>query len=185
MDNNDNLITGTIEPEPDVTMREARTRLGITQADLSYMLGVPLRTIENWDSGLRKCPVYVDRLVKLHMAPYPQPSPDNSDFNVGCALAFICQDAGVLPNIEAIHTLKVKPLDFIQNIIEKYLPTGLRDETRHFITKYLNNIPAEYGDIPAEKCNLGYVLYGLSSARHFIDHSGMYRGTRLNRMYPQ
>lgn len=41
----------------------ARKRAGLTQAAMSDLLGIPKRTIEDWESGKRKCPDYVKRLV--------------------------------------------------------------------------------------------------------------------------
>lgn len=46
-----------------MNIKEARTKAGLTQKEVSDLLGIPLRTIENWESGQRKCPDYVERLV--------------------------------------------------------------------------------------------------------------------------
>ena len=45
------------------TIREARKFAGLTQAKMSELLGIPKRTIENWESGSRKCPEWAERLV--------------------------------------------------------------------------------------------------------------------------
>ena len=44
-------------------IKETRTSLGLTQKQLAEMLGIPKRTIENWEGGQRKCPDYVERLI--------------------------------------------------------------------------------------------------------------------------
>ena len=44
-------------------LRETRIDLGLTQKAVSDLLGIPLRTIEEWEAGRRKCPDYVERLV--------------------------------------------------------------------------------------------------------------------------
>ena len=44
-------------------IKEARLNAGFTQKEVSDLLGIPLRTIENWETGKRKCPDYVERLV--------------------------------------------------------------------------------------------------------------------------
>ena len=44
------------------TIREARKFAGLTQAKMSELLGIPKRTIENWESGF-KCPEWAERLV--------------------------------------------------------------------------------------------------------------------------
>ena len=45
------------------TIREARKFAGLTQAKMSELLGIPKRTIENQESGSRKCPEWAERLV--------------------------------------------------------------------------------------------------------------------------
>lgn len=44
-------------------IRQARIQHGLTQQQLSDLTGIPKRTIENWDSGQRKCPEYVENMV--------------------------------------------------------------------------------------------------------------------------
>lgn len=46
-----------------MTLKEARIAAGLTQQAMSDMMEIPKRTIENWETGLRKCPPYVERLV--------------------------------------------------------------------------------------------------------------------------
>lgn len=46
-----------------LTVNQCRKYLGITQKKVSEITGVPLRTLENWEAGVRKCPEYVRRLV--------------------------------------------------------------------------------------------------------------------------
>lgn len=45
------------------TIKSERIRLGLTQTQLAELLGVPFRTIQNWETGQRKCPDYVERLI--------------------------------------------------------------------------------------------------------------------------
>lgn len=45
------------------TIREARDYAGLTQAKMSELLGIPKRTIGNWETGSRKCPEWAERLV--------------------------------------------------------------------------------------------------------------------------
>lgn len=44
-------------------IKETRTKLGMTQREVSNLLGIPRRTIEDWEAERRKCPDYVERLV--------------------------------------------------------------------------------------------------------------------------
>ena len=46
-----------------MTIKEARKSVGITQRTLSELLEIPLRTIEDWDSGKRNPPRYVEKLI--------------------------------------------------------------------------------------------------------------------------
>lgn len=47
-----------------MTIKEIRGLTGISQADFSKKYGIPKRTIESWETGDRKCPEYVIRLLE-------------------------------------------------------------------------------------------------------------------------
>lgn len=44
-------------------IREARLNAGLTQAQMSYLLEIPKRTIGDWETGKRNPPAYVEKLV--------------------------------------------------------------------------------------------------------------------------
>lgn len=44
-------------------IKEARLLARLSQAEMSKMLEIPKRTIEDWETGNRKPPVYVEKLV--------------------------------------------------------------------------------------------------------------------------
>lgn len=44
-------------------IREARLNAGLTQAQMSELLEIPKRTIGDWETGTRKPPAYVEKLV--------------------------------------------------------------------------------------------------------------------------
>jgi DNA-binding transcriptional regulator YiaG len=46
-----------------MTIKEARIKAGLTQEKLSDLLGIPKRSIENWEGGKRNPPPYVERLI--------------------------------------------------------------------------------------------------------------------------
>lgn len=46
-----------------MTIKEARLNAGLTQARMSEILEIPKRTIGDWETGTRKPPAYVERLV--------------------------------------------------------------------------------------------------------------------------
>jgi DNA-binding transcriptional regulator YiaG len=44
-------------------IKDARMAAGLTQKGMSDILGIPMRTIEDWEAGRRNCPAYVERLI--------------------------------------------------------------------------------------------------------------------------
>ena len=44
-------------------IREARKTAGLTQKRLPELLLIPLRTIENWESGKRNPPLWAENLI--------------------------------------------------------------------------------------------------------------------------
>lgn len=44
-------------------IKEARLNAGLTQQRMSEVFEIPKRTIENWEAGTRKPPVYVEKLI--------------------------------------------------------------------------------------------------------------------------
>ena len=44
-------------------LREARLAAGLTQAEMSRIFEIPVRTIENWEAGTRKPPAYVEKML--------------------------------------------------------------------------------------------------------------------------
>ena len=51
------------DKEYTMNLKEARICAGLTQAEMSERFEIPKRTIENWEAGKRKCPVYVEKLI--------------------------------------------------------------------------------------------------------------------------
>ena len=47
-----------------MNMVEIRAILGISRAEFSRRYEIPVRTLENWDSGLRKPPDWVLKLLE-------------------------------------------------------------------------------------------------------------------------
>ena len=44
-------------------IKDVRIKYGLTQQEMSDLTGVPVRTIQNWEGGQRKCPDYVANLI--------------------------------------------------------------------------------------------------------------------------
>lgn len=47
-----------------MTIREMRTRLGDTQSEFATRYQIPFRTIQNWETGTRKPPEYIVKLLE-------------------------------------------------------------------------------------------------------------------------
>jgi DNA-binding transcriptional regulator YiaG len=48
-------------------VKHLRKLAGLTQKQFSARLSIPLRTIEDWDSGKREPPEYVVRLIEYYL----------------------------------------------------------------------------------------------------------------------
>lgn len=46
-----------------MNIKEARQAAGLSQAEMSKLFEIPKRTIENWETGTRKPPSYVEKLI--------------------------------------------------------------------------------------------------------------------------
>lgn len=56
----------------DLMLKEARLEYGLTQKDLSDITEIPLRTIENWESGKRTPSPWVKKMVYSYLKQYPK-----------------------------------------------------------------------------------------------------------------
>ena len=48
-------------------IKEARQKYKLTQQQLSTLTDIPLRTIQNWEGGQRKCPEYLIKLLLFYL----------------------------------------------------------------------------------------------------------------------
>lgn len=44
-------------------IKEARLRAGLSRSDMHREMGIPVRTIEDWEAGRRKCPAWAEALI--------------------------------------------------------------------------------------------------------------------------
>lgn len=47
-----------------MNIAEMRERSGLNRAEFAKLLGVPYRSVENWEKGLSKPPEYVPKLIE-------------------------------------------------------------------------------------------------------------------------
>lgn len=45
-------------------IQEIRKRSGLSQTQFSYLLGIPVKTIQNWEQGRTKPPVWILELIE-------------------------------------------------------------------------------------------------------------------------
>lgn len=48
-------------------IRKIREQMGLSRKDFSIHVGIPLRTIEDWEAGRRRPPEYVPRLIEYQL----------------------------------------------------------------------------------------------------------------------
>lgn len=51
-----------------MTITDLRKQYGMTQQQFADYFGIPKRTIENWDSGINKCPAYLIALIEYKLS---------------------------------------------------------------------------------------------------------------------
>lgn len=51
-----------------MTIKDIRTAAGLTQRAFSALLHIPLRTVENWEAGVRQPPQYVVELIAFRLS---------------------------------------------------------------------------------------------------------------------
>lgn len=47
----------------DSKIKDARLHAGLNRQQMHRILGIPVRTIENWEGGQRKCPEWAEQLI--------------------------------------------------------------------------------------------------------------------------
>lgn len=52
---------------PEKTFKEVRKLSGMTQKEFAEYFEIPKRTIEDWDRGASKCPVYLLNLIEYKL----------------------------------------------------------------------------------------------------------------------
>ena len=48
-------------------IKELRLKTGLSRKDFSVYIGIPLRTIEDWEAGRRTPPEYIPRLISYQL----------------------------------------------------------------------------------------------------------------------
>ena len=53
--------------EHKIMIKETRKKYKLTQKQLSEMIGIPMRTLQNWETDKRKCPEYTEKLIEFYV----------------------------------------------------------------------------------------------------------------------
>lgn len=46
-----------------MTIKESRTAAGLSRAEMSRRFEIPIRTLENWESGVNQPPIWAEKLI--------------------------------------------------------------------------------------------------------------------------
>lgn len=46
-----------------MNIKDARKKAGLTQKAINDLIGIPIRTLQDWESGRRKCPEWCEKLI--------------------------------------------------------------------------------------------------------------------------
>lgn len=72
-----------------MNIKEIRETSGMSRAEFSRVYGIPIRTLENWEAGTRKCPDYLLNFLKRSAA-------EDSNTNISCYDKDILKELGYL-----------------------------------------------------------------------------------------
>ena len=164
-----------------MTIKEAREKAGLTQKELSERLGIPMRTISNWESGEREPPDYTKALIIKELCPLDfvdEKLRKTSEFNFGVALAFLCAASGTTPDIvSAVKVRKKNPLDYFLKIQLNAIRLNRFDtECLDWVSKYLSEVDTEWG--APDGVNVQRILHAYGMASNFIDEVGLWKDVK-------
>nr|WP_296838798.1 helix-turn-helix domain-containing protein [uncultured Marvinbryantia sp.] len=61
------ILKQVIDMELAEKIRKIREQTGLSRKDFSIHIGIPLRTIEDWEAGRRRPPEYIPRLIEYQI----------------------------------------------------------------------------------------------------------------------
>ena len=53
-----------------MNIKELRKQAGMTQSGFAAFLGIPARSLQNWEAGSRSCPEYIERWIAKEVRAY-------------------------------------------------------------------------------------------------------------------
>ena len=61
------------------TIKDIRLSTGLSQSQFSAALNIPIRSLQDWEQGNRKCPEYVAELIEYRVKNDPTIPKTNDD----------------------------------------------------------------------------------------------------------
>lgn len=117
------MIEPIVEMEKQqVELRELRETMGLNRREFAEMYGIPVRTIEDWEYGKRKMPVYLLRLLayKVKLDALSRRMPEQKKSEITGNVNVICDVEG--KRVVLINDIRFKSRRTVDwNEIEKYL----------------------------------------------------------------
>lgn len=66
-----------------MSVKEIRMSTGLTQRKFCAALGIPTRTLEDWERGVSRCPAYVEALIAYRVEHDPTLRAEGNQKTVG------------------------------------------------------------------------------------------------------
>lgn len=146
-----------------MNIKEIRETSGMSRAEFSRVYGIPLRTLENWEAGTRKCPDYLLNLIKRSAA-------EDSNVNISCYDKDMLKELGILYNELVKVTGGNNPYPYADVFPTKYFTMlhnsvvriGIPDALSERIAVFIDHIdPEDWAksmDIPVPMSKRQYFL---------------------------
>ena len=65
-----------------MTFKELREKSGMSRSGFAKFFGIPYRSVQNWELGLRECPAYLLDLLEIALDKIPQKPVEKFPFEV-------------------------------------------------------------------------------------------------------
>lgn len=130
-----------------MTIKEIREKSGISRAEFSRKYNIPVRTLEDWESGKRKCPEYVSELL------YRVVSEDNPNIYLKCYDKSVLKEIGKIYR-ELLFILNPEgrnpypladmyPTKYFTIVFNQAMRIGIPEKLEEQISSLFNSIDAE------------------------------------------
>lgn len=127
-----------------MNIKEIREMSGMSRAEFSRVYGIPLRTLENWESGSRKCPDYLTKLLARSSA-------EDININLSCYEPDMLKELGFLYNelvkINGGHNpypyVDIFPTKYFTMLHNSIISHGIPDALADRIAIFMDHVDPE------------------------------------------